>query len=50
MNIKKITKKNIPVVRINNKLDSLASEVLFPEKVEKANEMLRKTGLPQISN
>ncbi|UXP32856.1 hypothetical protein N6H18_02650 [Reichenbachiella agarivorans] len=49
MNEKKILKKNVPVVRINKNLDSLASEVLFPEKVAKANEMLKKTGLPQLT-
>ncbi|WP_420583223.1 hypothetical protein [Reichenbachiella sp.] len=49
MSAKNISKKNVPVVRINKKLDSIASVVLFPEKVAKANDMLRKTGLPQLS-
>ena len=37
----------IPVIRIDKSLDFFNDKVLFPKKLEKANEMLRKIGLPQ---
>jgi hypothetical protein len=46
MDIKNMDTKKKPVVLIDKSLDSLNSKVLFPEKLDKANEMLKKTGLP----
>jgi len=46
MNIKKLNKKNVPVVRIDKRLDKLSKKVLFPKKVEDANRMLKEVGLP----
>lgn len=34
-------------VKIDKRLDKLSKKVLFPEKLEKANEMIKKTGLPE---
>ena len=36
-----------PVILIDRSLDFFKDKVLFPEKLEKANEMLRKIGLPK---
>ncbi len=36
----------IPVVIIDKSLDFFNDKVLFPEKLAKANEMLKKVGLP----
>ena len=47
MDLKDINTNKIPVVVIDKTLDFLNDKVLFPEKVEKANEMLKKVGLPQ---
>lgn len=47
MNIKELNKRKIPIVRIDKSLNKYNNVVLFPEKLEKANEMLRKVGLPK---
>lgn len=41
-----LKQKKVPVVRVNKSLNKYKNKVLFPEKLAKANEMLRKTGLP----
>lgn len=48
MGIKKIDTKKKPIVVIDKSLDFFNDKVLFPEKLEKANEMLRKVGLPNF--
>jgi len=47
MNIKDINTKKKPIVLIDKSLDFFNDKVLFPEKLEKANEMLKKIGLPK---
>ena len=47
MGIKDINTKKKPVVLIDKSLDFFNNKILFPEKLEKANEMLKKTGLPK---
>jgi len=47
--IKELNKKKVPVVRIDNTLDKYNDVVLFQEKVDKANEMLRTVGLPKTN-
>jgi hypothetical protein len=42
-----LKKRNIPIVTIDNSLNKLDEKVLFPEKLVKANEMLKKVGLPK---
>ena len=42
-----LKKRKIPIVRIDKSLDKFDEKVLFPEKLEKANEMLKKIGLPK---
>ena len=46
MKIKDLNKKKVPVVRIDKSLDKFNDIVLFPEKLEKANKMLKSIGLP----
>jgi hypothetical protein len=48
MNIKELDTKRKPVILIDKSLDFFNDKVLFPEKVAKANEMLRKVGLPKM--
>jgi hypothetical protein len=48
MNIKELNTKKKPVVLIDKSLDFFNDKVLFPEKVAKANEMLKKVGLPKM--
>ena len=48
MNIKEIDTKKKPIVLIDKSLDFFNNKVLFPKKVEKANEMLKRIGLPKV--
>ncbi len=44
--IKEIKRRKIPIVRIDKSLNKYDDIVLFPDKLEKANDMLRRVGLP----
>lgn len=46
--IKEINEKKIPIVRIDNSLEKYIALPIFQDKVDKANEVLRTVGLPQI--
>ena len=48
MNIDKINTNKKPVVLIDKSLDFFNNKVLFPEKLEKANNMLKNIGLPNF--
>ena len=43
-----LNEKKKPVVRIKKSLNKYDDIILFPEKVEKAKEMLRTIGLPDL--
>ena len=43
-----INKKKIPAVRIERELDRYDNVVLFPDKLAKANEQLKKSGFPKL--
>ena len=45
---KELKKRKIPIVAIDKSLDKYDDKILFPKKLEKANEMLKKIGLPKI--
>ena len=49
MPIKKLNKRKVPIVIIDKSLDMYKDIELFPEKVAKANEMLRTVGLPKFA-
>ena len=42
-----IKKRKAPIIRVDKSLNKYDDQILFPDKLEKANEMLRKTGLPK---
>ena len=48
MNVKEIDTKKKPIVLVDKSLDFFNDKVLFPKKMEKANEMLKKVGLPKL--
>jgi hypothetical protein len=50
MNIKDLDTKKKPVILIDKSLDFFNDKVLFPDKLAKANEMLKKVGLPKMKN
>lgn len=45
-NIQDLNKKKVPMVRIDPSLEQYRDKVLFPEKLAKANEMLKTAKLP----
>jgi hypothetical protein len=47
MKVKDLNKSKLPVVRIDNSLEKYKDKVLFKDKLDKANEMLKTTGLPK---
>jgi hypothetical protein len=42
-----LKKRKIPIVKIDNSLNKYDEIILFPDKLEKAKEMLKKVGLPK---
>lgn len=46
MKVEDLNKAKIPVVKINKKLEEFKGKILFPKKLELANEMLSKVKLP----
>jgi len=49
MKINKLNQAKIPIVKIDKKLERFRGKVLFPEKLEKANEILLRVGLPKLT-
>ena len=47
MTIKELNKSKTPIVKINKALDKIAEKVLFPDKLEEANHILKTVGLPK---
>ena len=47
MTVKELNKSKTPIVKINKTLDKLAAKVLFPDKLEEANRILKTVGLPK---
>ena len=45
--VAEIKSRKTPIVRIDSSLDKYDGKILFPDKLEKANEMLKKVGLPR---
>jgi hypothetical protein len=45
--VEEIRNRKTPIVRVDSSLDKYDDKILFPDKLEKANEMLRKIGLPK---
>ena len=48
MKIKELNKRKVPIIRIDKSLDKYNDLVLSPDKLEKANELLRRIGLPKL--
>lgn len=45
--IDELNKSKLPIVKIDKSLNEYKDKILFKEKVEKANETLKKVGLPK---
>lgn len=47
MKIQELNKSKVPIVRTDKSLEQYKDKILFPEKLAKANEMLKKVSLPK---
>jgi hypothetical protein len=47
--MKDLNKKKVPAVRIDPSLDKYDDVILFPKKLTKANEDLKKVGFPKLT-
>ena len=45
--IDSLNSSKVPIIVFDKELEKLQDKVLFPEKLEKANEILAKVGLPK---
>jgi hypothetical protein len=45
--VKELNKSKLPIPQIDNSLEKYKDKVLFKGKLDKANEMLKSTGLPK---
>lgn len=48
MTIKELNKRKTPIVVIDKSLEKYQGKILFPEKLAKANAVLKKIGLPNL--
>ena len=46
--IKELNKRKTPIVVIDNNLKQFKGKILFPEKLAKANDVLKRIGLPKL--
>ena len=49
MTIKQLKNRKTPIVVINKSLEKYKGQNLFPEKLAKANDVLKRIGLPKIA-
>jgi hypothetical protein len=47
--MKDLNKNKVPAVRIDPSLDKYDNIILFPKKLAKANEDLKKSGFPKLT-
>ena len=48
MTIEELKKRKTPIVIIDKSLEQYKGKILFPEKLAKANRILKKAGLPKL--
>jgi hypothetical protein len=48
--IEKLSNVNVPIITFDKRLEQFNNEVLFPEKLKMANEIIAKTGLAYLIN
>lgn len=45
-NVKELSKRKLPIVAIDTALDKYEDKIMFPKKLEQANNMLKTAKLP----
>ncbi len=46
--IKELNQRKVPIVKINNTLEKYKNLPLFKDKLDRANETLKKVGIPKF--
>jgi hypothetical protein len=46
MTIQQLNSSNVPIIRLKSSMNKLSKKVLFPQKLEKANDMIAKSNWP----
>ncbi|WP_189337094.1 hypothetical protein [Flavobacterium laiguense] len=46
--IEELNSSKIPIIVLDKNLEKFKDQIFFPEKLAKANEILKKSGLPKI--
>ncbi len=49
MTVEELKKRKTPIVVIDNSLEKYKGKNLFPEKLAKANDVLKRIGVPKIA-
>ncbi len=47
MTVEQLNNSKVPIIVFDKKLEQFRDKTLFPEKLERANEILAKAGLPK---
>jgi len=47
MKVEDLNKSKVPIIVLDKKLEQFRDKVLFPKKLERANELLGKADLPK---
>ncbi len=47
--IEKLNESKLPIIPIDSRLEKYRGKVLFPKKLQKANEILSESKLPDLS-
>ena len=48
--VEQLNKRKVPIVAIDHALDKYRNKIMFPEKLERANKMLKTAKLPPNKN
>ena len=49
MTIKKLNKAKLPIITIDKSLNKLSKKILFKDKLDSANIVLKTVGLPKLA-
>jgi hypothetical protein len=49
MTVEELKKRKTPIIVIDNSLGKYKGKNLFPEKLAKANEVLKRMGVPKVA-
>lgn len=48
MNLDDLNRKKTPIIKIDTNLERFRGKIVFPEKLQQANEILKKVEIPKL--